>query len=302
MRLPLAFFLTLPALAFSVVAPVTAQTPDAEQPPGAEDSLDSLPSLDGPMSVQDLLGLPVRTYGGAPPVAVVDDLLITADGMVDKLVLDDGTFLQMGLNGKRVALPYTAAIAVPGPDGRPAYLRINIAKAYGQVIKEFLYELISPKDYAVKSIMGSPVSASDAPGAARLTGLTVTQQGQVTQAELDLNPGSTLTPWPVTLPFSDLKVFRPGPMEQTRLSTPLTLDQLRIHGASSSSGITDLVTTPADPATPQGTPPQAAAPFENAPPVTETLPLDAPISPPGWSPAPGVLLPETPPSDVPPMR
>jgi hypothetical protein len=300
MRLPLALFVALPALAFSVAGPVAAQTPDTEQPPGAEETLDSLPSLDGPMAAQDLLGLPVRTYGGAPPVAVVDDLLITADGVVDKLVLDDGTFLQMGLNGKRVALPYSAAIAVPGPDGLPAYLRINIAKAYGQVIKEFLYDLISPKDYAVKSIVGSPVSTSDAPGAARLTGLTVNQRGQVTQAELDLNPGSTLAAWPVTLPFSDLRVFRPGPKEQTRLSTPLTLDQLRMHDASNPSGITDLGTYPAEPSpSPMATQAYPAVPVTPAPPARA---LADPVSPPSWSPAPGVLLPETAPSDVPPMR
>ncbi|MCF8481469.1 MAG: PRC-barrel domain-containing protein [Rhodospirillum sp.] len=307
MRLPFAAPLALPVLAIILAGSATAQTPEATQPPAVEETLDSLPSLEGPIAAQDLLGLPVRTYGGAPPVAVVDDLLITIDGVVDKLVLDDGTFLRMGLGGKRVALPYDAAIAVPGPDGLPVYLRINIAKAYGQVIKEFLYDLISPKNYAVKAIIGGPVSAVDAPGAARVTGLTVSQGGKVTTVELDLNPGSTATSWPVTLPFSDLRISRPGPKEETRLSTPLTLNQLRIRDAANPGGITDLEAYPSEPSP---SPPMAIRAYPAAPvtptagdrPMQGTPPLADTASPSGWSPAPGVVLPETPPPDVPSMR
>jgi hypothetical protein len=303
------------------LAPALAQDAGTEAQVPGEESLDELPALDGPLAVTDMLGLPVRTYGGAPPVAVVDDLLLKADGTVDKMVLDDGTFLRLGLDGKRVALPYAAASVVPGGDGGPAYLRINIAKAYGQVIKEFLYDLISPSDYAAKAILGGAVAATGAPGAGRVIEMTMTPAGRVTEVALDISTGAGTPAWIVSLPFSDLRLSRPSPKDETRLSTPLTLDRLRVMGASSGGGISvaPMESTGGPPPSPPvqavapqpklvwPTPPEtpAVAPSVVTPaPITQPMarPLPAPSASPGWTPGPGVILPEDKTVDVPPMR
>ncbi|MBE1237008.1 PRC-barrel domain-containing protein [Phaeovibrio sulfidiphilus] len=179
-----------------------------------------------PVSASDLLNLPVRIYGGAPPVSVVDDLLLKADGRVVRVIIDNGQFLRMGLDGKRVALPYEGAI-VPGADGEPAFLRINIAASYGEVIREFRYELMSPTDYSMKAILGAPVSTSDMPGAGSLHTLWVSEAGTVEYADVDLSvlPGQLSKR--VRIPFTDLRLSRLGPMDETRAFVDYPLLDLR---------------------------------------------------------------------------
>lgn len=205
------------------------QTPTPTSPPPLSGWLDADTGLDpisGPVNVADLLALPVRTYGTTPPVSVVEDLLIKADGRINRLVLDNGQFLQMGLDGKQVALPYDA-VAVPGQDGKPAFLRINIAGGYGEVIREFRYELMSPTDYSVKAIMGSPVSTADVPGAGQVRGLWANEESKITHVDIDLSAGAGYAPQIVSVPFRDLKITRRGPMDETRVSTTLSLSALR---------------------------------------------------------------------------
>lgn len=238
---------------------------------------ETLPSLDGPLAASQLLGLPVRTYGGAPPVAVVDDLLLKADGQVSKLVLDDGTFLKMGVDGKRVALPFAAAITVPGPDGGPAYLRINIAKAYGQVIREFLYDLIAPSDFALKAILGGPLAAADLPAIGQVVELWIRpQDGRAMLAEVELSPGAQTLSWRVRLPIEDLVLRRPGATDETRLSTPLSAQAVRTLPSAQEAPI--LSAPAVDGSTPGGTPHPGPTPTEPA--VEATDPLFAPLVPP----------------------
>lgn len=215
-------------------APAQQNTASDLPQTGWLDENTGLDVISGPVNVADLLNLPVRTYGTAPPVSVVDDLLIKADGRISRLVLDNGQFLQMGLDGKRVALPYDAVV-VPGQNGKPAFLRINIARSYGEVIREFRYELMSPTDYSVKAIMGSPVSAADAPGAGQVRGLWVNDAGTITYVDIDLSQGSGYTPLIVSIPFGDLTITRRGPMDETQLSTALSLAALRALPKSGSS-------------------------------------------------------------------
>ncbi|ABC22709.1 hypothetical protein [Rhodospirillum rubrum] len=307
-----------PRLAFAilfcgVVASATGPIPQARAQgvPPASDALvdESLPTLIGPLSAGRMIGLPVRTYGDAPAVANVDDLLMKADGTVDKLVLDDGTFLRMGLDGKRVALPYASAALVPGSDGAPSYLRINIAKAYGQVIKEFRYELISPSDFALKAVLGAPVAAADAPSAGRLDTLWIGQGGHIDHAEISLDPDSSLASWTIALPFSDLSFRRPASRTETRVVTFRTLNQLKALPP---------INTPALPmgramGRTMGQPGFTPAPANQVPAVPSTYapssqtPMGwttgesgaAPVGPQG---APAALVPPPTSIDVPPMR
>ncbi|CCG07816.1 hypothetical protein [Pararhodospirillum photometricum] len=210
----------------ALLLPLAAQAQTLAPPAPVADG-ESLPALQGPIAVRDLLRLPVRTYGDAPPVAVVDDLLIKADGTLDKLVLSDGSFLRMGLDAKRVAFPYSAATIVPGADGRAAFVRINIAKTYGQVVREFLYALISPTDFAVKALIDAPIATSDQPQAGRLMNLWLSPAGELDRADLDIFVGGRSVSWTVHAPFRSLTLERADPEEPTRVSTSLSLAKLR---------------------------------------------------------------------------
>ncbi len=218
----LAIVLTLGTLGGAgALAQDGSPTPDAVDPTQADPA--PLPPPTGGQRLSAVLSLPVLTSASAPPVAEVSDLLIDADGRPGRVVLSDGTFLRMGLDGKMVALPWDAAglVADPETPAKAGSVSLNIARAYGQVIKPFLYDLTPPGLFSADALLEAPLRTPGGGAGGHITDLRLDPDGRVTHLIVELNHVGAPVSHKVALPIGSVSLERIGARGPTTARTSL---------------------------------------------------------------------------------